>query len=181
MPRPRSLPESFYNENFKTLAKKHTHHRTKIRLMAMHHIQQGHTYAHTAKAYLVNINAVNQWIARYKKGGVKGLNEKPHTGRIGLFAKHSLTKIFDSIVEMNENKKGGRIRLIEIDQLLKDKFDIHYKDLNGVHNLMNRLNISWISSRSKHPKQDLEAQSLYKKLQTNSHRCFACGHKLKQG
>ena len=37
--------------------------------MAMHHIQtQGHTYANTAKTYLVNINAVNQWIARYKKG-----------------------------------------------------------------------------------------------------------------
>jgi hypothetical protein len=30
---------------------------------------------------------------------------------------------------------GGRIRLIEIDQLLKNKFDIHYKNLNGVHNL----------------------------------------------
>ena len=59
----------------------------------MHHIQQGHTYANTAKTYLVNINAVNQWIARYKKDGIKGLNEKPHTGRIGLFAKHSLTKI----------------------------------------------------------------------------------------
>jgi hypothetical protein len=37
-------------------------------------------------------------------------------GRIGLFAKHSLTKIFDSIIEMNKNKKGGRIRLIEIDR-----------------------------------------------------------------
>ena len=41
-----------------------------------------------------HINAVNQWIARYKKDGIKGLNEKPHTGRIGLFAKHSLTKIW---------------------------------------------------------------------------------------
>ena len=58
MPRPRSLPKSFYNENFKSLAKKQTHHRVKIRLMAMHHIQQGHTYANTAKTYLVNINAV---------------------------------------------------------------------------------------------------------------------------
>jgi transposase len=42
---------------------------------------------YTAKTYLVNINTVNQWIARYKKDGIKGLNEKPHTGRIGLFAK----------------------------------------------------------------------------------------------
>jgi hypothetical protein len=24
------------------------------------------------RAYLVNINAVNQWIARYKKDGIKG-------------------------------------------------------------------------------------------------------------
>jgi transposase len=32
--------------------------------------QQGHTYANTAKTYLVNINAVNQWIARYKKDGI---------------------------------------------------------------------------------------------------------------
>jgi hypothetical protein len=40
---------------FKSLAKKQTHHRVKIRLMAMHHIQQGHTYANTAKTYLVNI------------------------------------------------------------------------------------------------------------------------------
>ena len=39
---------------------------------------------------------------------------------------YPITKIFDSIIEMNENKKGGRIRLIEIDQLLKNKFDIHY-------------------------------------------------------
>jgi transposase len=41
--------------------------------------QQGHTYANTAntaKTYLVNINAVNQWIARYKKDGIKGLNVK---------------------------------------------------------------------------------------------------------
>jgi hypothetical protein len=26
--------------------------------MAMHHIQQGHTYANTAKTYLVNINGI---------------------------------------------------------------------------------------------------------------------------
>jgi hypothetical protein len=31
-------------------------------------------------------------------------------------------------------KSHNKIRLIEIDQLLKNKFDIHYKNLNGVHN-----------------------------------------------
>ncbi|CAC9590050.1 hypothetical protein [uncultured Gammaproteobacteria bacterium] len=39
--------------------------------------------------------------------------------------------------------------------------------------------ISWISARSKHPKQDKEAQELYKKLQTKGNRSLTCGHRLK--
>ncbi|VVM28360.1 hypothetical protein BSPWISOXPB_10921 [uncultured Gammaproteobacteria bacterium] len=35
------------------------------------------------------------------------------------------------------------------------------------------------SARSKHSKQDKEAQALYKKLQTKGNRCLACGHRLK--
>jgi|GEM_PF-4279829 len=87
------------------------------------------------------INAINQWVARYKKDGIKSLNEKPHTGRNGLFVNQSLATIFNSVIALNKDKKGGRIRLIDIDQLLKSKFDIHYKNLNGVHYLMNRLGI----------------------------------------
>jgi hypothetical protein len=34
------LYQSLIKENFKSLAKKQTHHRVKIRLMAMHHIQR---------------------------------------------------------------------------------------------------------------------------------------------
>jgi hypothetical protein len=32
--------------------------------------------------------------------------------------------------------------------------------------LLTKLGLSWISARSKHPKQDKEAQALYKKLQS---------------
>jgi transposase len=42
-----------------------------------------------------NINAVNQWIARYKKDGIKGLNEKPHTGRIGAYLSLSDDEFLD--------------------------------------------------------------------------------------
>jgi hypothetical protein len=45
--------------------------------------------------------------------------------------------------------------------------------------LLTKLGLSWISARSKHPKQDKEAQALYKKLQTKGNRCLACGHRLK--
>ena len=55
----------------------------------------------------------------------------------------------------------------------------HYQNINGVHYLLTKLGLSWISARSKHPKQDKEAQALYKKLQTKGNRCLACGHRLK--
>ncbi|MCK5818462.1 MAG: winged helix-turn-helix domain-containing protein [Psychromonas sp.] len=44
--------------------------------------------------------------------------------------------------------------------MLSKDFDINYMGTNGVHYLLTKLGLSWISSRSKHPKQDLEAQSL---------------------
>ncbi|VVM21260.1 hypothetical protein BSPWISOXPB_7229 [uncultured Gammaproteobacteria bacterium] len=45
--------------------------------------------------------------------------------------------------------------------------------------LLTKLGLSWISARSKHPKQDKEAQALYKKLQTKGNRCLTYGHRLK--
>jgi hypothetical protein len=38
--------------------------------------------------------------------------------------------------------------------------------------LLTKLGLSWISARSKHPKQDKEAQALYKKLKTKGNRCL---------
>jgi hypothetical protein len=46
------------------------------------------------------------------------------------------------------------------------------KNKHEVHYLLTKLGLSWISARSKHPKQDKEAQALYKKLQTKGNRCL---------
>jgi transposase len=46
--------------------------------------------------------------------------------------------------------------------MLAKDFNIHYQNINGVHYLLTKLELSWISARSKHPKQDKEAQALTK-------------------
>jgi hypothetical protein len=51
--------------------------------------------------------------------------------------------------------------------------------LAGLRLGLTKLGLSWISARSKHPKQDKEAQALYKKLQTKGNRCLTYGHRLK--
>lgn len=163
MAKPRSLPDDFYQHDFKLLAKKETHPRTKIRFMALHSIQQGKTYQAVAETFLVNINAIYQWLRRYKEMGIEGLQEKPRSGRKSLASEVDTDELVTKIIALQDHKKGGRIRLKDIDTMIKKVFNIHYKDLNGVHYLVTRLGLSWISSRSRHPKQDQEKQDEYKK------------------
>jgi transposase len=180
MPKKIQLPDDFYNHDFKHLAKIEPHPRTRVRLIGLYHIQNGKNYHQVSKYLLHSISSVKQWVKQYKEQGIDGLKEKQRSGRHS-YAGNQQSAIFTAIVNMQNNKSGGRVRLIDIKDMLADKFNIQYKDINGVYYLITRLGIRWISSRSKHPKQDQEAQDLYKKLQNQGKSCPTCGHKLKQG
>ncbi|SQD79137.1 transposase (fragment) [Moritella yayanosii] len=43
------------------------------------------------------------------------------------------------------------------------EFDVLYQKINTYH-LLHELNLSWITTRSKHPRQPLEAQDTFKKI-----------------
>ena len=62
---------------------------------------------------------------------------------------------------MQVSFQGGRITAKNIKQLLTDKFDGNYSD-SGVYSLLDRLNIVWISGRSKHPRSSEEAILTFK-------------------
>lgn len=142
MARPRNLTPSFQQEDFKRLAQNETNAKTKIRFMALNNIQQGQTYASTASTFLITLDSINKWIARYNKEGIEGLKNKPMPGRTSLASNEDKSKIFDKITELQSSKKDGRVRLKDIDKLLKEDFNINYKNLSGVHKLITRLGIS---------------------------------------
>lgn len=58
--------------------------------------------------------------------------------------------------------QGGRLMGKDIQKYVKDNFGVNY-NVRNIYHLMKKLNIVWITSRSKHPKQDLEAQNNFKK------------------
>jgi transposase len=169
MGRKRELPKEFFDYDFKSLSQTEPHPRTRIRLLALSHIQNGKKYAEVANYLQVNLTTVKMWISRFKKEGIEGLSEKQRSGRkskaVGLSK-----EIRKAIIKLQNNRAGGRVTLKDIQAMLAKDFNIYYKNLNGVYYLLKRLNFSWISSRSKHPKQDLKAQSLYKKLQKKGHK-----------
>ena len=58
---------------------------------------------------------------------------------------------------------GGRLTGNGIIAILQDQFEVNYS-LNGVYALLKRLDLSWISGRSSHPKRDEQAQTDFKKV-----------------
>ena len=58
--------------------------------------------------------------------------------------------------------QGGRLMWKDIQKHIKDTYAVNYH-VRSIYYLMKELNIVWITSRSKHPKQDLEAQEDFKK------------------
>lgn len=179
MSRPITLPQKIFDYDFKLLSQTEAHPRTRIRLLALSHLQNHKNYKQVAKYMQVDITSVKMWLYRFRDGGIEDLQEKQRSGRkpksYGLNEKISI-----AIKDMQDNKIGGRMTLTDIGQMLKSDFKLDYANPSSVRYLLTQLGLSWITSRSKHPKQDLKAQNLYKKLQTNSHRCPTCGHRLKQ-
>jgi transposase len=178
MSKPITLPPNIFDYNFKLLSQSEPHPRTRIRLLALSHLQNHKSYKQVAEYMQVDITSVKMWLYRFRDGGIEALQEKQRSGRKSK--SHGLNeKILTAIKDMQDNKTGGRIRLEDIRQMLKSQFKLNYANPSSVRYLLTQLGLSWITSRSKHPKQDPEAQGLYKKLQKKGNRCPTCGHRLK--
>jgi transposase len=68
------------------------------------------------------------------------------------------------IAENSRSSKGGRLIAMDIQRYIEHNFDVQYQPSN-IYRLLHELGFSWITSRSKHPKQSQAAQDEFKKLQ----------------
>ena len=62
---------------------------------------------------------------------------------------------------MQDNRDGGRITGNEIREHIEKKYNKTFKN-NSIYDLLHRLGLSWVSSRSKHPKSDEKKQKAFK-------------------
>lgn len=156
------LPKDFYEHDFEEMSRSEPHPRTRIRFIGMSHIQKGRSYEYVAQSLLKSTSSIKKWVKRYRDNGIDGLREGQRSGRTRKDADCE-ADLLSAILELQEKKDGGRVRLQDIRSMLLDDFGIKYEGVSGVHYLLGRLGCSWISSRSRHPKSDHEAMELYKK------------------
>jgi transposase len=149
-------------QQLKTLSNRVKDHRMRMRLLAVAHFKAGKNRADVARTLNVSRRMVNDWVANYLKGGLSALESKKPTGSPTLLKEQQKQTLVDYIEQQSQSSKGGRLNGEMIQSFVKQTFAVDYHQ-NSIYNLLKSLNISWTTSRSKHPKQSQEAQDEFKK------------------
>lgn len=153
----------------KKLAQKTSDARLKMRYLAVHHFLNGKNRTQIAEAIGVARGSVNTWITKYLNGGLNALQIKKSPGRPTKLTPKQEKQVQALILSNIESKEGGRLVAADVQAFIYSKFSVSY-ELSAVYRLLHRLGFSWITSRSKHPKQCQQAQEAFKKVPAGNDR-----------
>ncbi len=145
------------------LAKTHTSVRMRLRCLAILHFQDGHSRTDIAKFLKVSRTSVNKWVSQYLQFGIDSFIDKKPPGRPSKLSIAQQQQIRDYVKSKENNDQGGRLNGQDVQAYIQKNFDITFH-ISHVYRLLHKLGFSWITSRSKHPKQSVEAQEEFKKI-----------------
>jgi len=153
--------------NFKSLIAKETNGRMWVRLMALSQIKDGANNTQAARNLHISRRIVNDWVKRFYEQGLDGLKEKPRSGRPCALNQQQLTQLSEYIRQNSIKENGGRLKAQTLVIYIAQEFNIEYTTFN-VYRLLHQLGFSWITSRSKYPKQSEEIQEDFKKIRNGN-------------
>jgi transposase len=135
----------------------------KLRYLAVQKFHGGHSRTSIAKTLNASRRLVNEWITNYLSGGFDALALKLATGQPSRLNNEQKIQLKEYVIAHAVKVQGGRLMGKDIQKYTQETFDVNY-GVRNIYRLMKELDIVWITSRSKHPKQDLAAQEAFKKI-----------------
>lgn len=149
------LVQKIQDYDFKLEYKNERNPIIKIKFLALHHLQSGKLLKDVADIILYDESAIRRWVRSFIEFDYEGLIEREGRGKKPRLPceQEEIFKIELDI--LHDEKNGGRVTVDDIQQLLLKKFDCNYSR-SGIYTLLDRLNIVWITGRSKHPKHSPE-------------------------
>ena len=136
--------------------------RMRIRILAVSCFLECHNRAQVARQLKVSRRSVNEWVKNYLNSGLDGLKANMNSTNANKLSEQQKQVLYQYVDELSRSERGGRLTGIDIQSYIEQQFGIHYH-LNHVYKILKSIGLSWITSRSKHPKQSLEAQAEFKK------------------
>lgn len=155
--------EKLETTDFRFLARRERNAQKRIRLLALAHFSEGHNRSEIAHILKVSRTSVNKWVSDFLAQGLAGLEHKTSPGRPPVLSSAQSKQLSTFIEQQSLSETGGRLTANDINEYLLAHFGISYEQ-SSIYRVLKRLGLSWITSRSKHPKQSIEAQEAFKKL-----------------
>jgi transposase len=157
-------PTGFNNINFQRYYQTTPCARGRMRCLAMVHLQKGKSIKEVSEIIQQSRVAISQWLGWLREeNGLERI-----TGYVkGRGRKTKLSGVDDetirrTIEQASETRNGGRMTGREIQQIIKEKWNVDYA-LSSVYTLLDRLNLVWITARSRHPLMNSATQEEFKK------------------
>lgn len=147
----------------KQLAQAEKDAQTKIRYLALYHFKLGKTRTAIAKSLGASRTSVNKWVSDYLNEGIGGLKTKKSPGRPPSLSKQAKQQLARYIERHSVNPDGGRLIAEDIRLYIHQHFEVEYQ-LSNIYRLLKEMGFSWITSRSRHPKQSQASQDVFKKV-----------------
>lgn len=155
------------SEEVLALYKTEKNARKRIRLLAISHFLDNPNRSEIARRLKVSRRSVNNWVSNYLKFGLEGLEAKKPKGREPYLSQKQQQQLRDYINRSSQSSEGGRLTGEAIHTYISQQFGVSYHS-NAIYKLLKSLGFSWITSRSRHPKQSEEIQEEFKKTNIGS-------------
>lgn len=149
------------------LSRKETSARKRMRLLVVSYFLDGYNRTEISKILKVARASANLWVSTYLSEGVSGLDSKSPPGRPPKLSAQQLNQLAQYIEIQSYSTEGGRLMGQDICAYINAEFGITYHR-DHIYRLLKKLGYSWITSRSRHPKQSDDVQDVFKKVQTGN-------------
>jgi transposase len=151
-------------EELQQLTKALTQKRIWLRYQAVVLAKQGRSAPEIAQALGCSRRAAQSWVAKYNRGGVQALHERPHTGRPPRLAGPELLR-FRERLEAGPTPEDGvcTLRGRDLRRILKQEFGVTL-GRQAMYDLLHRLDYSSLMPRPQHEDANPEVQEFFKEI-----------------
>ena len=141
------------------------------RILAIAMVLDGHPRLLAAQAGGMDRQTLRDWVHRYNAAGLKGLADRPRSGRPARLSQAQLAEVAQWVNDGPDPEAEGvvRWRCVDLQVRIAAKFEVELHE-RTVGKLLEKLGFSNMSARPIHPKSDPQAQEIFKKTSPNSLR-----------
>ena len=133
------------------------------RLLGICHLIEAGNRRESQEISCLTMNRFCEWIKRFNREGIEGLRRKTSRGRFlklsGEVRKELQAKVLQGPLE---EEKLARYWLVDLQDFLRESHRIEMS-LSGIWRNLQKLKLTWKTSRQRHPQSDEGVQEAFKK------------------